>query len=79
MPAPYQLFESVNRPADHIGCAGDTASTEYWIDRETHLVMRRLTSGDPQAGTDVEEVVDLEFVDQAPELFQLPDGADVRG
>ena len=71
----------LDRPADHVGCPFDFGLTEYWIDRETHLVMRLVSPGDPGdplSGTYVEEVVELQFVDQAPELFELPEGADVR-
>ena len=71
----------LDRPADHVACAGDFGSTEYWIDRETHLVMRVVSPGDPsdpRSGTYVEEVVELQFADQPPEVFELPEGADVR-
>ena len=69
----------LDRPADHLGCPGDYGLTESWIDRETHLVMRVTTPpGDAQSGTFIEEITELQLVEQAPELFELPEGADVR-
>ena len=65
----------LDRPAIHIACD----ASHFWIDRERSLILRsefrptdtleRLVSTD--------QVVELEFREQPPELFDLPEGADV--
>jgi hypothetical protein len=64
------------RPADHLTCPGVIAPDEYWIDRETRLVLRMQTLPEEQQGTTVEEVTDLRLGQQPAELFDLPPGAD---
>lgn len=66
------------RTADHVSCRGVVVPDEYWIDRDTHLVLRVQTFYDEQQGTQVEEVVELRFADQPASLFELPPGADLR-
>lgn len=75
--------------ADHIACAdADAAWTvdgieygcgcagmEFWIDRETHLIVRRLTQGEGNGPTEVREIVDLRFVASPDEVFRPPDDA----
>ncbi len=68
----------LERPADHLACPGDPAPTEFWIDRETGLVVRTMSLMDEQSGVLVEEVTDLRFEAPSPELFALPPGADLR-
>jgi hypothetical protein len=73
----------LGRSADHIGCPNARhrrfeGPIEFWIDRETHLVMRVLMVDDPDHGSVVEEVVELRLVAQEPELFELPVGAELR-
>ncbi len=67
-----------DRLADHLACPGIIVPDEYWIDRETHLVLRVQILREEQQGTDVEEVVDLRFGDLPAALFDLPKDADVR-
>jgi hypothetical protein len=67
-----------NRPADHLTCPGVLVPDGYWIDRQTHLVLRIQTLEEERSGTSVEEVAELRLVDQPPELFELPKDADVR-
>ena len=66
------------RIADHVACAGIVVPDEYWIDRETHLVLRQQTMSEARYGTDVSEVVELRLGPSPPELFELPPGAEVR-
>ena len=66
------------RVADHLACPGPIVPDEYWIDRETSLVLRVQGMHDVAAGTDVQEVLQLGFGSSSPELFELPEGADVR-
>ena len=66
------------RPADHLACPGQITPGEYWVDRETGLVLRVQMTVDAQQGTSVEEVTDLRLGPQPPELFELPPGADLR-
>lgn len=66
------------RLADHLGCPGIIVPDQYWIDRETHLVVRVQLLRDEQQGTDVDEVIDLRLGELAPELFELPQDADIR-
>jgi hypothetical protein len=66
------------RTADHTTCAGLFAPDEYWIDRETRLVLRTQLIADELYGTTVEEVTDLHLGPQPPELFELPPDADLR-
>jgi hypothetical protein len=76
----------LGRVADHIRC-GDIARVvdrpfpagEAWIDRETYLVLK--ASGGVSLGTSSHvdgplEVVAIRFRQPAPELFELPAGAD---
>ncbi len=66
------------RSADHLTCPGPLAPDEYWIDRETGLVLRVQVLADERQGTSVEEVTDLRLGPQQPELFELPPGADLQ-
>ena len=66
------------RVADHLACPGPLVPDEYWVDRATHLVIRIQTMHDEAYGTDVQEVVELRLGPSPPELFELPEGADVR-
>ncbi len=66
------------RPADHLTCPGVLAPDEYWIDRETRLVLRVQTLVDEREGTSVDEITDLDLGEQPPDLFELPPGADLR-
>ncbi len=77
--------------ADHITCAdaektwtvnGDQygcgcTGFEFWIDRGTHLVVRRVLPGENGGPIDVREVVDLEFTRTPQELFHPPADATV--
>jgi hypothetical protein len=66
------------RVADHVGCVGDPAS-EYWIDRDTHLVVRTQSSSlGPTPGTVVQEVVDFGLGTPQDVEWDLPEDADVR-
>ena len=75
--------------ADHIAC-GDAELTwtvdgtefgcgcsgmEFWIDRETHIVVRRLIPGEDNGPIDIREVVDLRFATSPDEIFRPPDDA----
>jgi hypothetical protein len=53
------------------GCAG----SEYWIDRATHLIVRRLIPAEGDSPVDVREVTDLRFGSSPDELFLPPDDA----
>ena len=66
------------RPADHLTCPGGLAPDEYWIDRETRLVLRVQTLADERQGTNVDEVTDLRLGPQPAYLFELPPDADLR-
>jgi hypothetical protein len=66
------------RPADHLTCPGALAPDEYWIDRETRLVLRTQTLADESQGTSVYEVTEMTLGPQPAELFDLPPGADPR-
>ena len=68
----------LDRPADHVRCASDTSDPDYWIDRETHLVVRKQGVTDERYGTWISAVTGLEFGPQPDELFQLPPGAEVQ-
>lgn len=68
----------LERPADHLGCAGTQGSSEYWIDRETGLVVRTQTVVDELSGPEVIEVMALAFEPPSAELFELPADADLR-
>lgn len=67
-----------DRPADHLTCPGVLAPDGYWIDKETHLVLRIQTLQEERSGTSVLEVAELRLVAQPAELFELPKDADVR-
>jgi hypothetical protein len=61
------------RAAYHVACA----SADWWIDAE-HLIIVRVEfhPTDPlELVTSIDEVVELRFEDQPPELFRLPPGA----
>jgi hypothetical protein len=66
-----------DRAADHVVCPGAIVADEYWIDRETRLVIRTQLLHDEQAGTEVQEV-ELSVGDQPAVLFELPPDADLR-
>ena len=53
------------------GCAG----MEFWIDRGTHLVVRRLIPAEGDGPIEVREVIDLRFVTSPDELFRPPNDA----
>ena len=60
-----------SRVADHLRC--ETAvSSDYWIDRETHLAVRLFGMPDPASGWEASEVVELRLGEAPPELFELP-------
>ena len=66
------------RAADHLSCAGGAiVPDDYWIDRETSLVVRVQTLYDEQMGTEVQEI-ELTLGEQPAELFELPPDADLR-
>jgi len=64
---------NVNGDQYGCGCAG----SEFWIDRDTHLVVRRVRPGEGGGPSDVREVVDLEFTRTPQDLFHPPAGATV--
>jgi hypothetical protein len=64
------------RVADHVGCQADPTS-EYWIDRDTHLVVRAQSTFDPMSGTNVQQVVDFGLGTPQGAEWELPPGADV--
>jgi hypothetical protein len=53
------------------GCTG----MEFWIDRATHLVVRRLIPAEGDGPIEVREVLDLRFGASPDELFRPPDDA----
>lgn len=61
---------------DQYGC-GCTGS-EFWIDRATHLVVRRVLRGQEGGPSDVREVVDLEFTATTDDLFRPPADATIE-
>jgi hypothetical protein len=61
-----------SRPADHVACAGAVVAPDFWIDRETLLVVRIQGAEDPVMGTWVQEVVSFTFVEHPAELFEPP-------
>ncbi len=66
----HRGFDLVNdRPAHHLAC-GDT---EVWVDREWLMAVRSQRKPDPLGyTTDVDELLDLQFVQPPAELFELP-------
>jgi hypothetical protein len=64
---------------DHLACGtAPEFGSEYWIDRETHLVVRRQSVPDPSVPDpeiEVLEVVDLRFATSPDDSFRLPPGA----
>jgi hypothetical protein len=69
------LDRLLGRDAWHIACGRD----EYWIDRERLLVVRSARNPDPlHLKVESRTVLSIEIGPQPPELFELPDGADVR-
>lgn len=66
------------RPADHLTCPGALAPDEYWIDRQTRLVLRVQTLVDERQGTTVDEVTDMRLGPQPKDVFELPPDADLR-
>jgi hypothetical protein len=63
--------------ADHVRCQ-TAGSSDYWIDRETHLAVRVFGTPDPASGWDASEVVELRLGASPAELFQLPPDASLR-
>ena len=64
------------READHLACPGDSGDLEYWLDRETSLVVRsQYFDG---LGTYVEEVIELEIGPQPADQFVVPPGEVVQ-
>jgi hypothetical protein len=53
------------------GCTG----MEFWVDRATHLVIRRLVPADGNGTVEIREVVDLAFVGSPDDLFRPQDDA----
>ena len=53
------------------GCTG----MEFWVDRATHLVVRRIVPGEGNGAVEVREVVDLAFAGSPDDLFRPPDDA----
>jgi hypothetical protein len=68
----------LDRAADHVRCESEASEPDYWIDRDTLLVVRRQDVTDERYGTWVYAVTELEFGQQAAELFELPPGAVVQ-
>ena len=69
----HRGFDLVNdRPAHHLAC-GDS---EVWVDREWLMAVRSQRKSDPLAyTTEVDQLLELQFVQPPAELFQLPDDA----
>lgn len=65
----------IGRLADHVACVEAESESDFWVDRETHLVLRTQTIADARDGTTVQEVVDLRFVEYPAAQFELPEGA----
>jgi hypothetical protein len=65
------------RVADHIRCES-AHSSEYWIDRETHLAVRIFGTPDPTSGWEASEVVELRLGESPGGLFELPPDASVH-
>jgi hypothetical protein len=65
------------RVADHVHCE-TASSSDYWIDRETHLAVRIFGTPDPASGWDVSEVVGLRLGESPAERFELPPDASLR-
>lgn len=65
----------IGRLADHVACVEAESELDFWVDRETHLVLRTQTIADARDGTTVQEVVDLRFVEYPAAQFELPEGA----
>ena len=59
-------------------CASEPNQPDFWIDRETHLVVRTQDVTDERYGTWVYEVTELDLGPQPAELFELPAGAVVQ-
>lgn len=62
------------RVADHIRCSA-SGSSDYWIDRETHLAVRVFSTPDPASGWETSEVTRLRLGESDAELFELPPDA----
>jgi hypothetical protein len=69
----HRGFDLVNdRPAHHLAC-GDS---EVWVDRKWLMAVRSQRKSDPLGyDTNVDELVDLQFVQPPAELFELPKDA----
>jgi hypothetical protein len=65
------------RIADHVRCKTATPS-DYWIDRNTHLVVRTFHKLAPTSGWEASEVISLRLEISPGELFELPPGASLR-
>jgi hypothetical protein len=68
----------LGRAADHVRCADSGVGGDFWIDRETHLVVRTQDPTDDRYGTWVYEITELDFGPQPAGLFELPPGASVQ-
>jgi hypothetical protein len=67
----------LERPADHVACSTEGFTPDFWIDRETRLVVRTQSRPDADDATAIEEVVELTFEEQPVELFELPAGTEL--
>ena len=67
------------RMADHLMCSGADRWQDFWIDRETHFVVRTQSSLDSTAGIDVYEVLELGLARLPDSVFALPANAVVQG
>jgi hypothetical protein len=69
------LDRLLGRDAWHIACGRD----EHWIDRERLLVVRHVRNPDPlHLNVETQTVLSIEIGPQPPELFDLPEGAEIR-
>jgi hypothetical protein len=69
------LDRLLGRDAWHIACGRD----EHWIDRERLLLVRHVKNPDAlHLKVDTRTVLSIEVGPQPPELFELPEGAEIR-
>ncbi len=69
------LDRLLGRDAWHIACG----LNDYWIDRERLLVVRHVKNPDPlHLIVETRTVLSIEIGPQPPELFELPEGAEIR-
>ena len=61
-----------DRVADHLGCPSSQDGTEIWIDRLLPIELRSQVADPTSGGTNVQEVVSLQFGPLPASLFDLP-------